>query len=158
MTWPSCRLTSCPDFMLLSAVEKGKVVEALKACPKCLAWNHVRKHCARRGFPCKVEEDGVKCKGLHDQMLHDSGSKYCEAALVSAQVFLGQTAETRVLLPIQRVRVQERGESIQASLLWDSGATISLCTHEWARSNGLEGTPRSVFLQVVNRDHEEVRS
>ena len=43
MTWPSCRLSSCPEFVKLSAVEKGKTVEKLKACPKCLAWNHVKR-------------------------------------------------------------------------------------------------------------------
>merc|ERR1711867_349192 len=158
MTWPLCRLTSCPDFMLLSPEEKGKVVENIRACPKCLAWNQARKHCPRRGYPCKAENDGVKCKGLHDEMLHESGNKYCEATLVMAEVMLGQTADTRVLLPIQMVPVRGQGAQAEASLLWDTGATISLCTHDWARANGLEGDPTSFFLKVVNRDHEEVRS
>merc|ERR1711867_394232 len=81
-----------------------------------------------------------------------------EAAAIMAEVMLGQTADTRVLLPIQGVQVLgERGQA-QASLLWDTGATISLCTHEWARANGLEGSPTSVFLKVVNHEHEEVRT
>ena len=27
MTWPSCRLSSCPDFEILNPEEKGKVVK-----------------------------------------------------------------------------------------------------------------------------------
>merc|ERR1711867_375499 len=118
----------------------------------------VRRHCPRRGFPCKAEENGVKCKAMHDSALHDSKNRYCEALAFTVEVMLGQTADTRVLLPIQTVKVRgEQGEA-QASLLWDSGATISLCMHGWAKANGLEGSPTSVYLKVVNHDHEEVRS
>ena len=48
MTWPSCRMSSCPEFMQMTPEEKGKVIENIKGCPKCLSWKHQKKHCQRR--------------------------------------------------------------------------------------------------------------
>ena len=41
---------------------------------------------------------------------------------------------------------------------WDNGATLCLCTHSWARSMGIVGTPSSIFLKVVRHQHEQVDS
>ena len=144
--------------MALGPVEKGKAVESLRACPKCLAWNHQKRFCPRRGFPCRVEEDGEKCKKWHDQMLHDSNNRYCEASAVMADMCLGQTEETRVLLPVQEVEVRAGQGKAEGKALWDTGATICLVTHSWAKARGLRGQETSIFLKVVHHSHEEVKS
>merc|ERR1711867_31212 len=80
--WPSCRLSSCPQFDALSPVEKGKMVESLTACPKCLAWTHIKRFCPKKGYPCKIDDGNGPCKKYHDPVLHQSKNRYCEAAAV----------------------------------------------------------------------------
>merc|ERR1711867_53141 len=71
---------------------------------------------------------------------------------------MGQSAEVRILLPIQEVDVESEGKAVSGRALWDTGATICLVTHRWARAVGLRGEQASVFLKVVNHAHEELRS
>ena len=133
-------------------------MESMGACPKCTAWNHDKRHCPKLGYPCKVEVGGTKCKRYHDPLLHDSKNKFCEAAFVQTVASLTPGLDTRVLLGVQQVPVSAGKGAGEARALWDSGATISLCTHEWARSQELRGEPASVFMKVVHHHHEEITS
>ena len=47
---------------------------------------------------------------------------------------------------------------MQTRAFWDSGATICLCTHEWASRHGLLGVNASIYLKVVHRVSEELCS
>ena len=48
-----------------------------------------------------------------------------------------------------------KGTSIQ---FFDPGATISLCRHKWARHNNIEGTPVTIYIKVVGKQYEELKS
>ena len=66
--------------------------------------------------------------------------------------------ERRVLLAIEEVKTVTTRGLQGARGFWDNGATICLCTHSWAARMGLRGTPTSIYLKVVQHDHEQVDS
>ena len=45
-----------------------------------------------------------------------------------------------------------------ASVFWDNGSTVCLCTHRWAKARGFTGVPKPFFLKVVDKMHERVES
>ena len=93
VTWPSGRFSSCPLFEAMNPAEKGKALEDKKGCIRCLAWTHQRPVCPKKGRPCQEKVNGTYCNKSHDTALHDSGSRYCEAAHVHAQACTGQEEE-----------------------------------------------------------------
>ena len=66
--------------------------------------------------------------------------------------------DNRVLLAVEEVPVVTSAGVKGARGFWDNGATLCLCTHSWARSMGLQGTPSSIYLKVVHHAHERVES
>ena len=79
VTWPSGRYSSCPNFLAMNAAEKGRLMEEKKGCIRCLSWGHQRPVCPRKSRPCQEKVQGVPCPKSHDTLLHESGSRYCEA-------------------------------------------------------------------------------
>ena len=47
---------------------------------------------------------------------------------------------------------------VEALVFWDPGATLSLVTHAWARNCQLESRPCTVYLKVVNKACEKIRT
>ena len=59
--------------------------------------------------------------------LHDSKNEYCSAnALVNASV---NSRGQLILLGVQQVKVKLEEEDSEAVLFYDSGSTLTLCTH-----------------------------
>ena len=84
--WPSSHLESCEEFLKLTAVERGKKIQALKACPRCTCWLHRADQadkCKKTTGPiCTRIMNGNRCDCMHSDMLHDSRNAYCEANVV----------------------------------------------------------------------------
>merc|ERR1712101_102494 len=144
--------------MDMTAEEKGKAIEEKKGCIRCLAWGHQRPACPRKSRPCQEKVQGGLCPKSHDTLLHHSGSRYCEAHHVRTSVNAAECHDRRVLLAVEEVRVPTSKGTLTAKGFWDNGATLCLCTHSWAQRMGLRGTPSSIFLKVVQHEHEQIDS
>ena len=63
-----------------------------------------------------------------------------------------------ILLEIQEVTIRagmnNPKDFTKAVLFWDPGATLSLCTHQWAKSHNFRSRPTTIYLKVVNKMHE----
>ena len=79
--WPSALLKTCPTFASMTPVDRGKKLKKCRGCPKCTSWKHCQDQCwFRKKSACDVKTGGKSCGRLHTQLLHGSGSKYCQAA------------------------------------------------------------------------------
>ena len=163
MDWPSAMMRSCPKYMEMNPVQRGKKVEEVKGCCKCTSWKHQKgaKQCPRGTSLCTVLESGQKCDKGHDVSLHGSGSRYCSAASVIAVSNSQQRKEEEedrfspVLLEIQRVQLVVEGVVEETVLFFDNGSTVMLCTHRWAKKVGLRGEEVVYFLRVVGDQYAE---
>ena len=158
--WPSCKLLSCPAFLKLSSTEKGAVVESSGACPRCLSWLHSKEQeCIGKSLPCdRKAADGRKCKRAHHGLLHSSENMYCEASCLKV-IAAATRACPVVLLEIEKVTTESmRGKNGEAILFYDPGATLSLCSHRWARRHQLTGGKVTIYMRVVGRDYEQLDS
>ena len=66
--------------------------------------------------------------------------------------------EARILLAVQDIPVLTDYGHRPAKAFWDTGATICLCTREWAERMGLQGTPTPLYLKVIQHLHEAIDS
>ena len=112
LDWPSCRVSSCPDWMNKSPSEKGRIMEEKGCCPKCLSWLHSKKDCPRKGYPCKRKVNGQSCKRYHDTLLHEAKNEYCEAATVVLANSSGFQHQT-VLLAMQVIPAHVEGRRVR---------------------------------------------
>ena len=78
--------------------------------------------------------------------------------MVIANVNAASACHLRVLLAIQEIPIMRPQGSTWARSFWDNGATICLCTHDWAARNGLVGEDAEIFLKVVHRVNEKLES
>merc|ERR1711867_29040 len=63
-----------------------------------------------------------------------------------------------VLLGVQKVQVEGKEGRRPGILFFDSGSTLTLCRHQWAREAGYEGRDVSIFMRVLGRGYEEVHT
>ena len=103
---------------------------------------------------CREKVQGKRCSKPHDTSLHFSGSHYCSANAV-INVSINNRGEL-ILLGIQKVRVKTANGDAWATVFYDSGSTLTLCLHKWARTSGLVGRPVQVFLCVLRGQYEAV--
>ena len=155
--WPSDQMRSCPRFLALSPVERGNRIEAAQGCPKCTSRRHRLDQCwNRQRNVCKEKVNGQVCDRPHDTMLHHSKSNYCVSnAVINASI--NKQGEI-ILLGIQRVRVMVGDKETWAVVFYDSGSTLTLCLHKWARAQGLSGRPVTVYLCVLRGQYEAVQT
>ena len=96
---------------------------------------------------------------MHHTDLHDSDSAYCEANNVLVNCSHRKGEKAVVLLAIQGVwSLSNAGLKTWTVVFHDDGATLSLCTHSWARKMGLSGQALSLWLKVVNKEYEQVET
>ena len=159
MIWPSERLTSCDRFVKMSLEQKAEFLEAKGCCPRCLSWNHQKDQCKVKPPTCGLKlPNGEFCLRDHHRSMHHSKSQYCDAAAIVVEVHAAEAQDARVLLAVQELPLMTDHGQIVAKGFWDSGATICLCTHDWATRNGLTGVDTSLYLKVIQHVHEQVDS
>merc|ERR1711867_402982 len=154
--WPSDQFRNCPRFMALSSEEKAARIERAGGCPRCSSWRHGPADCRnRRPTLCEVKVGSGVCDRPHLQILHESKNAYCHAnSVVNASI---NERGDLVLLGVQKVKVagQQSGEGI---LFYDSGSTLTLCRHDWARRQGYVGRAVEIYLKVLTHQFEKVRT
>ena len=127
----------------------------LKGCPRCTSWTHDAANCKnRRPTVCKEKVNGAPCGRPHLGMLHGSGSAYCNAnAALNISV---ASSGAVVLLGVQEVRARGKEGELGAVLFFDSGSTLTLCRHGWAKAAGYVGRPVSLYMKVLSKGYESV--
>ena len=124
--------------MALTPQGMAERLERAKGCPKCTSWRHAAKDCRNpRTTICKVPEGNGVCDRAHNDLLHGSGSAYCESNAV-INVSITERGEI-VLLGVQRVEARCVEGRQDAIMFYDSGSTLTLCRHEWAKRAGYRG-------------------
>ena len=128
-------------------------MEQAKGCPKCTSWRHKPRDCRmRRPLPCRKLVGNEECDRQHHVSLHDSKNAYCSAnSVVNVSV---NAKGQMILLGVQEVAVKE--STTGTILFFDSGSTLTLCTHKWARANGLRGEPVTIFIKVLGEEYRPV--
>ena len=63
-----------------------------------------------------------------------------------------------VLLGVQEVSVQGSKGNRKAILFFDSGSTLTLCRHDWARSFGLMGRTLVIYMRFLTQEFEAVET
>ena len=153
--WPSDQFRNCPLFLAMTPKQKAERLEKAGGCPKCTSWRHSAKDCRNpRTTICKVPVGSGVCDKPHNDLLHDSGSAYCDSNAV-INVSITERGEI-VLLGMQEIKVQAKRGRQEGILFYDSGSTLTLCRHEWAVKAGYKGTPISIFLKVLAQGYEQV--
>merc|ERR1711867_189863 len=98
----------------------------------------------------------VPCGRAHLEMLHASKNAYCNANNV-VSVSVAESGDV-VLLGVQEVEVRAAQGRKAGILFFDSGSTLTLCRHEWAREAGYVGRPISLFMKVLSKSYKEVKT
>ena len=117
----------------MSPEERGARLEKAQGCFKCTSWLHQAKDCRdpRTEGICKFKEGSQVCNGIHNEVLHGSKNTYCEGNSI-----VNMTTNERgelVLLGVQKVEVKGANGRSDGILFFDSGSTLTLCRHQWAR-------------------------
>ena len=135
--------------------EKAERLEKAGGCPKCTSWRHAGKDCRnQRSTICKVPVGAGVCDRPHNDLLHESGSAYCDANFL-VNVSISERGDL-VLLGVQRMEVQGRHGRQEGIVFYDSGSTLTLCRHDWAVKAGYQGKPISIFMRVLTHEFEQV--
>ena len=81
-TGPSTRLSYCPDFRALSAVDRCARIKDVQGCVMCLDWTgaHRADTCFNKK-PCDSDVGGRQCGKNHHGLLHGAKSAYCNMAI-----------------------------------------------------------------------------
>ena len=125
-------LSGCRAFKKLSVNERGQVVVQQKMCVFCFDNTHDVTTCPKKAAGWKVcDQSG--CGRWHSRLLHGATTPGLSLSICS----MGATGGFGgALLLVQAVPV-DHGE---ATVLWDTGSTVSLVRNEFAEKAGLEGT------------------
>ena len=120
--WPSDCLSSCEQFRKLSQQERGKQVEDLSACARCLSWHHNRDSdsCKAPKNSCGRNNDDELCSLDHSKMVCKSGVAYCASARFSLvqSDSVSKPDGTESVLLLQDVDVQQGVKKSKARVLW----------------------------------------
>ena len=138
-------IMSCYNFKNLNQYEKMSVLRNYNVCFRCLIPGHISKFCKTVELKCEVLVNGSKCGLDHHYILHDVLCRKINNHLLSLEGYL---------LEISTVK----STFANLSVLWDSGSTTSLITHDKARELNLKGTNVTVSITKVGNTVEIVDS
>ena len=85
-------------------------------------------------------ENGKKCGKKHDTSLHGSSIKYCQVNAAMGEHVQGElhkeellSTSSPVLLRIQEVLIGDGKKRAKTLVLFDTGSTATLITHDFAQ-------------------------
>ena len=136
-------IEACEIFREMDHAEKLSAIRQVGACLNCLIIGHIAKNCLLPN-KCHVLVAGYKCGKRHHSLLHKSNpTNY--AAKQETTVHYARTEDNATLLAISSVRCNDQ----RVTVLWDSGADISLITHTAAARLHLTGDDVELSLVKV---------
>ncbi|XP_043234175.1 uncharacterized protein LOC122387784 isoform X1 [Amphibalanus amphitrite] len=137
-------IENCSDFLKMTFTEKFEAARKFGACFNCLrATRHIAKNCSESN-KCDVIEANQRCGRRHHPLLHKAYLPERKEPQAS-QISNVQVKENRPLLAATAVQCNKQ----RVTVMWDSGANISLITHQAAERLGLQGNEVSLSIVKV---------
>ena len=159
----STHLTSCAEFMALSADAKLAAVLGNAACVVCAAWDH-----AVHKFPggklakdpkCSEKVDGTVCGGQHGKWYHEGSESGASHSVVAATPSYGPGLYEVYSSPFISSSSQGVDEpSRKGMIMVDPGSDTNFVRNDFAKSLGLTGEPCELRLKVVDMEARPVRT
>ena len=136
-------LLECLNFKAMNSNAKSEFVRSNRLCYSCLCSGHTSNYCFKRK-PCNVGDlSGTYCGKSHHPLIHDAFSSNLPANAPQSRPVTHLNFSDSLLLPIGIVHCN----SHPICTLYDSGATLSIVTHEMAKKLQLPG--RDVELTII---------
>ena len=127
-------IENCGEFFKMTFTEKFEAARKFGACFNCLrATRHIAKNCSESN-KCDVIKANQRCGRRHHPLLHKAYLPERKEPQAS-QISNVQVKENRPLLAAAAVQCNKQ----RVTVMWDSGADISLITHQAAERLGLQG-------------------
>ena len=146
---------SCKTFMDKSPEEKIKLIRENRACWSCLRKGHRSAICRYRK-QCGIDN----CTMHHHESLHEahiSGVNF-HSTLDIPDKEEDESAQVNLCL-LQLMKIDaEKDSSKSVTVLWDTGATLSLITFKAAEKLNLIGKPRKISVIKVGGVKEDLSS
>ena len=140
-------LSGCRAFKKLPVNERGRVVLLNNLCTICFTGGHDSSTCPKKAAGWRTcDETG--CGRWHSRLLHGATTPGLNLSINAREISGGVDA---ALLLVQAVPAHQ-GE---ATVLWDTGSTVSLVRHEYAEAAGLRGVDCQFELQGVGNSRTE---
>ena len=146
-------LPECINFKGMDANKKSEFIRINRLCFSCLSSGHMSSNCFKRK-PCNVKESsGSYCGKSHHPILHDAF--YSNFPSIQQIKPVGHfNLSDCSLLPIGLVHC----DAYPICTLYDSGATISLITHDLAKKLQLSGQDIELTIVKVGNVVEVIKS
>ena len=119
-------LSTCPEWRKLDQDGKGKVVLKNKLCLLCFSPQHIIANCPKKGKWKKCDIGG--CGKWH--------SRFIQSASVPGLVLAANDENQSTWLMLQNISINKES----GVMMWDSGATVSLVTFNFAKKANLRGS------------------
>ena len=142
----------CNAFLNLTHEEKLQNMRQHGVCFNCLQPGHIAASCAIANQCDKLKISGQVCGKRHHPCLHLERTTTPNAN--NPGIHTASNAAQEVLLAVSEVSCNDE----KLSVLWDSGANISLITHRAAASANLRGNPIDLSITKVGNQNETIRS
>ena len=159
----STHLTSCPEFLALSADAKLAAVLGNAACLVCAAWDH-----AVHKFPggqlakdpkCSRKVDGTTCGGQHGKWYHEGAESGASHSVVAEAASYGSGLyEVYSALFTSSSSQEVDKSSVKGMILVDPGSDTNFVRNDFAKSLGLTGEPCEFRLKVVDLEARPIRT
>ena len=163
----STHLSTCPKFMAMSGEDRTKTAVGQGACLHCTAWDHTRHKIPGSGViagepKCKHKVGSAECGGKHGPWFHVAKSDTATTGTVSRSGSPSQSlseARQAGLYEVYSVSFETvDGQHKVGTVLVDPGSDTDYVRHDFAKSLGLQGTPFSCFMKVVDMDYVHKQS
>ena len=139
----------CWNYKALEAAEKIKLIKESKSCWSCLKGGHNSSECRYK------RKRGINsCDKYHHTSLHQA---HLNGVTLHASVLKSREQKgvsDVCLLLIMKIFSGER----ELSVLFDSGASISLITFKMANSLGLKGSKTNLTVVKIGGEVEKIAS
>lgn len=138
----------CYAFNAMDVPARLEAARKNFACFLCLKKGHISRHC-QTSQRCTVLIDGNACGGRHHEKFHS-----IERTANHGDAKIHSSKRQSALLMVSEVC----SESGPLTVLWDSGANVSLLTHSAAHRLGLKGKEVSLRITKVGNQVETMNT
>ena len=125
---------ACTTFLNLSHEDKLRRLRQSGVCFNCLQQGHIAATCPIENQCEKQNQFNQKCGKRHHPCLHIESRSTADRVSSNA-IHMTDNGRQETLLAVSHVRCKEN----KLSVLWDSGANVSLITHDAASRLNLTG-------------------
>ena len=137
-------LYKCPKFENLPVPERKKFVKKIGACQLCLNKGHRYAECPRKEKLSGCRSEG--CDQPHSTLLHESVADGQAAAVYEAPF----VPEVNLMMMLQIIDVVDHmSRKVPATVMWDSGANLTMITAEFSQRLKLPKTGHSAKISLA---------